>query len=195
LGSSGQVTWGIHVTGHEGRHWGGASPGDLKLSGVTLGAKEKVGGDKVENQELGAESLQACFNNGKLNAQSGSGIWFGPADERNKAIQVPRDLLSNQIGEIVAVIIAVEATPTFQPLEILTDSKYVINGLTMHLGIWEDRGWIGIKNAPLFKKVAHLLRKCTAPTSFRWVKGHNRIEGNKESDRLAKEGTVKDTED
>jgi hypothetical protein len=36
---------------------GGASPGDLKLSGVTLGAKEKVGGDKVENQELGAESL------------------------------------------------------------------------------------------------------------------------------------------
>jgi hypothetical protein len=28
----------------------------------------------------------ACFNNGKLNAQSSSGIWFGPADERNKAI-------------------------------------------------------------------------------------------------------------
>ena len=54
----GQVTWGIHVMGHEGRQGGGASPGDLKLSGVTLGAKEKVGGDKVENQELGPESLQ-----------------------------------------------------------------------------------------------------------------------------------------
>jgi hypothetical protein len=46
------------VTGHEGGQGGGASPGDLKLSGVTLGAKEKEGGDKVENQELGAESLQ-----------------------------------------------------------------------------------------------------------------------------------------
>ena len=45
------------MTGHEGGQGGGASPGDLKLSGVTLGAKEKVGGDKVENQELGAESL------------------------------------------------------------------------------------------------------------------------------------------
>jgi ribonuclease HI len=130
-----------------------------------------------------------------LNAQSGSRIWFGPADERNKAIRVPRDLQSNQIGEIVAVIVAVEATPTFQPLEILTDSKYVINGLTTHLGTWEDRGWIGIKNAPLFKKAAHLLRKRTAPTSFRWVKGHDGIEGNEESDCLAKEGTVKDTED
>ena len=46
------------MTGHEGGQGGGASPGDLKLSGVTLGAKEKVGGDKVENQELGAELLQ-----------------------------------------------------------------------------------------------------------------------------------------
>jgi hypothetical protein len=46
------------VTGHEGGQGGGASSGDLKLLGVTLGAKEKVGGDKVENQELGAESLQ-----------------------------------------------------------------------------------------------------------------------------------------
>ena len=50
--------WGIHVMRYEGRQGGGASPGDLKLSGVTLGAKEKVGGDRVENQELGAESLQ-----------------------------------------------------------------------------------------------------------------------------------------
>ena len=48
----------MHVTGHEGGQGGGASPGDLKFLGVMLGAKEKVGGDKVENQELGAESLQ-----------------------------------------------------------------------------------------------------------------------------------------
>jgi len=44
--------------GHKGGHGGGTSPGDLKLSGVMLGAKEKVEGDKVENQELGPESLQ-----------------------------------------------------------------------------------------------------------------------------------------
>jgi hypothetical protein len=47
------------MMGHEGGQGGGASPGDLKLSGVTLGVKEKVGGDRVENQEgPGAESLQ-----------------------------------------------------------------------------------------------------------------------------------------
>jgi hypothetical protein len=54
----GQVTWGINVMGHEGGQGGGASPEDSKLSGVTLDAKEKVGGDKVKNQKLGPESLQ-----------------------------------------------------------------------------------------------------------------------------------------
>jgi hypothetical protein len=43
--------------GHKGGHGGGASLGDLKLSGMMLGAKEKVEGDRVENQELGPESL------------------------------------------------------------------------------------------------------------------------------------------
>ena len=49
------------MTGHEGGQGGGTSPGDLKLLGVTLGAKEKVGGDKVENHELGAEPLHAAI--------------------------------------------------------------------------------------------------------------------------------------
>jgi hypothetical protein len=52
------------VTGHEGGQGGGASPGDLKLSGVTLGTKEKVGDNKVENQELGAESLHPSTHYG-----------------------------------------------------------------------------------------------------------------------------------
>ena len=53
------------MTGHEGGQGGGASPGDLKLSGVTLGAKEKVGGDRVENQELGAEPLHLTLIKGE----------------------------------------------------------------------------------------------------------------------------------
>jgi len=52
------------MTGHKGGQGGGASLGDLKLSGIMLGAKEKVGGDKVENQELGPESLQSGCHHG-----------------------------------------------------------------------------------------------------------------------------------
>lgn len=80
-------------------------------------------------------------------------------------------------------------------MEIHTDSKYVIEGLTKQLAKWEDIGWTEIKNAPLFQKVAFLLRRRTATTQFKWVKGHSSDHGNEESDKLAKEGAEKEIPD
>jgi hypothetical protein len=88
-----------------------------------------------------------------------------------------------------------EDLPTFIPIEIHSDSKYAIDGLTIHLISWEDSGWIAIQNAPLFKRAAFLLRQRTATTQFKWVKGHNGDHGNEESDRLAREGANKATPD
>ena len=85
--------------------------------------------------------------------------------------------------------------PGFWPLLIKTDSKYVINGLTKHLGEWEDKGWIGVQNARIFRTAAYLLKRRTATTHFEWVKGHNGDQGNEESDKLAKEGAEKDETD
>ena len=133
----------------------------------------------------------ACQNNGKENAQCGSGIWIGPEDPRNTAIKVPGENQSNQIGELVAVIKAAQDLPIFVPLEIHSDSKYVIDGLTTYLPDWEDIGWIRVQNANLFKRAAFLLKRRTAVTRFQWVKGHNGNLGNDESDRLAKEGANK----
>ena len=81
------------------------------------------------------------------------------------------------------------------PLKIHTDSQYVIDGLTTHLHEWENDGWIGVKNATLFKRAAYVLRKRSAPTSFQWVRGHSGVEGNEESDRLAKDGANKEAPD
>jgi ribonuclease HI/exonuclease III len=147
------------------------------------------------HQEATVYTDGACNNNGKLNAQCGGGIWFGPNHERNAAIRIPGPLQSNQAGEIAAIIAAVASVPRFWPLTIISDSKYAIEGLTTHLQTWEDKGWIGIKNADLFKRAAFLLRSRIATTNFKWVKGHDGNLGNEQSDQLAKEGANKPEED
>jgi len=89
------------------------------------------------------------------------------------------------------VIATLETVPPYQPLKIMTDSKYVIEGLTTYLETWENDGWIGIKNARLFRKAAHLIRYRSARTTLKWVKGHNGTQGNEGSDVLAKQGANK----
>ena len=68
-------------------------------------------GVALRNQQIEAYTDGACYNNGKADAQCGSGIWFGPGQERNKAIKVPGNEQSNQVGELIAVIAAAEAVP------------------------------------------------------------------------------------
>ena len=133
----------------------------------------------------------ACINNGKKNSRCGSGVWFGQDDPRNRALRIPGDAQSNQVGKIAAVIAALEMIPPYQPVKIYTDSKYVIEGLTTHLESWENDGWINIKNALLFRKAAHLMRHESAKTTMQWVKGHDGIQGNEGSDALAKQGANK----
>jgi len=82
----------------------------------------------------------ACLNNSKKDAKSGSGIWFGPNNPRNCTIKVSGETQSNQTGKAVAVITALTASLTFCPLEIISDSKYVINSLITHLTQWKDKG-------------------------------------------------------
>lgn len=135
----------------------------------------------------------ARMNNSKDNARCKGGVWFRPDDLRNLAFRAPGTRQSNQIGELAARVVAIQRTPHFCPLEILSDSKYVIRGLTEYLHHWEDRGWIQVQNKHLLKTAAYLLKQRSTRTSFTWVKGHNGTLGNKESDRLAKEGAMKDT--
>jgi len=131
------------------------------------------------------------MNNGKKNARCGSGIWFGQDDPRNRALRISRDAQSNQVGKIAAVVTAMEMIPPYQLVKIHTDSKYVIEGLTAHLENWENDGWIDIKNAEFFKKVAHLMRYRSARTTLQWVKGHNVVQGNEGGDTLVKQGANK----
>jgi hypothetical protein len=98
------------------------------------------------DEEITVYTDGSCLNNGKQNAKCGSGVWLEEGSQHNRALRIPGPNQSNQVGEIAAVVAALEKLPNYMPLIIKTDSRYVIDGLTIHLKKWEDRGWIGIKN-------------------------------------------------
>ena len=49
--------------------------------------------------------------NGDEDSRVGSGIWFGPNDQRNKSLRVQLPRATNQTGELVAVLVAAQDVP------------------------------------------------------------------------------------
>jgi ribonuclease HI len=96
--------------------------------------------------------------------------------------------------ELTAVLEALAAYPD-TPVEVVTDSQYVIGGATTWRHTWIRNGWrrpgrggksLPVKNEDLWKRL------CTAldagKVTLRWVKGHNGTRFNDMADDLAKAG-------
>ncbi|TDL17429.1 ribonuclease H-like protein [Rickenella mellea] len=137
----------------------------------------------------------SCTNNGDEDAKAGSGVWYAPNDERNTAVRLPGPNQTNNAGETAAVLIAAQKTQIMAPLHIMSDSTYVIDGLTENLHAWEDRGWIGVSNKDLMQATAARLRLRGNITIFQKVKGHSGDVGNDGADREAAKGAEKETAD
>ena len=90
-------------------------------------------GRNITTQNMKAYTDGVCMNNQKLDAKCSSGVWIDTNHPLNKSIRVPGEGQSNQIGKLAAVIEAVETLPNYHKLTIITDSRYVIEGLTKHL--------------------------------------------------------------
>ncbi|OJT05923.1 LINE-1 reverse transcriptase -like protein [Trametes pubescens] len=142
----------------------------------------------VQCEEVEVYTDGSCLNNGEASAAAGSGVWFGLNDPRNEGVRVPHDAQSNQVAEIYAVTLAASKVAPFAPLHLVSDSKYVVDGMTVYLPAWERRGWIGVANASILREMVAALRARSALTTLRWVKGHAEVEGNEEADKLARLG-------
>ena len=132
----------------------------------------------------------SCSNNGETTARAGSGVWFGDDDPRNTSMRVPGPDQSNQTGELIAILHALRSTPPDRALTIKTDSMYAIQGLTVNLEKWEDKGWLSSKHAGIFKCLTAWMRYRSNTTKITWVKGHSGVKGNEEADKLAAVGAA-----
>lgn len=118
--------------------------------------------------------------------QAGGGhekeLWGGEANTTNNRM------------ELMAAIMALEALKRPCRVELHTDSKYVMQGITEWMRGWKARGWLTadkkpVKNADLWQRLdAARLRH---DVKWRWVKGHAGHELNERADQLANRGVAK----
>ena len=98
---------------------------------------------------------------------------------------------TNNRMELMAAIQALEALKRPCKVELHTDSKYVMRGITEWMRGWKARGWVTadkkpVKNAELWQRLdAARLRH---DVKWRWVKGHAGHELNERADGLANRG-------
>jgi ribonuclease HI len=93
--------------------------------------------------------------------------------------------------EMMAVIRGAEALKHGSRIDIHTDSKYVMKGMTEWLEGWKERGWRtaskqAVKNVDLWQRLEQALDR--HEVSWYWVKGHSGVPENERADELARQG-------
>jgi len=100
---------------------------------------------------------------------------------------------TNNIMELTAVIGALEKASDSGPVTIVTDSKYVKDGITKWVHSWVKRGWTKadgkpVKNKDLWSKLYRLVQARDAfPPTWEWVKAHHGDHYNEMVDKLARQ--------
>ena len=95
---------------------------------------------------------------------------------------------TNNRMELQAVIAALEALPAGAAVEVVTDSEYVMKGITEWIGRWKRNGWRtsgrrAVRNRDLWQNLDRLA--AAREVAWRWVRGHSGVAGNERADALA----------
>ncbi|MDO5103404.1 MAG: ribonuclease H [Lautropia sp.] len=95
---------------------------------------------------------------------------------------------TNQIAEITAAIEGLRRTPEGALVELVSDSQYVLKGLSEWRAGWVRRGYRNAKGDPVANlelwKVLFAEADCRQ-VKVRWVRGHQGNVNNERADRLA----------
>ena len=100
---------------------------------------------------------------------------------------------TNNRMELMAAIMALEALKRPCKVELHTDSKYVMQGITEWMRGWKARGWLTadkkpVKNADLWQRLD--AARARHDVKWRWVKGHAGHDLNERADQLANRGVA-----
>lgn len=128
------------------------------------------------------------------NPSAGAGVHFPNAELQDISVRVDGEQ-TNGRAELLAVYLAIQATPPARPLEIWSDSTHAINAVARWISVWCQTGWQALAgpaaHPDILKGIAAALQLRSAPVIMHWVKGHSDNAGNDAADKLAKAGCEK----
>jgi len=130
------------------------------------------------------------FTDGSCKGNPGPGGWAAilRMGAHEKEISGGDPDTTNNRMEMTAVIRGLNALIEPCEVDIHTDSKYVLDGMTKWLDGWQKRGWKNASKQPVRNQdLWHELIEAVSrhQVSWTWVKGHNGHLENERADRLA----------
>lgn len=132
------------------------------------------------------------YTDGACSGNPGPGGWAyvlkHPASGKEREESGGDAATTNNRMEMMAVIRGLGALSTRTRVELWSDSKYVLDGLSEWLASWKRRGWKTadkkpVKNQDLWMELDGLVEK--HEVTFHWVKGHSDHPENERCDRMA----------
>ncbi|MDO5582416.1 MAG: ribonuclease HI [Planctomycetia bacterium] len=146
---------------------------------------------------LPSEANVILYTDGACSGNPGPGGWGfllrHPASGKEVQGSGGDPHTTNNQMELTAVIEGLSLLKRPTVVEIVSDSTYVLNGLSSWIEAWKKRNWQRkggpLKNVDLWKKLDSFKQIHTL--SFRWIKGHAGHPENEICDQLAVEAYQK----
>jgi ribonuclease HI len=130
------------------------------------------------------------YTDGACSGNPGPGGWaWAVAPDGSPSSSGGEGRTTNQRMEITAVLEALRVLAPSGPVEVVSDSTYVVNCFRDRWWVkWEANGWRNAKkqpvaNADLWRPLVELVGR--SEVTFRWVKGHSGDRLNDLVDQLA----------
>ena len=135
------------------------------------------------------------FTDGACSGNPGPGGWafilrHVPSGKRMEASGGEAETTNNRM-ELRAVVEGLSALKRPTSIKIVSDSSYVLNGLSKWMKSWKANGWrrrekgrlAEVKNLDLWQKLDELV--ALHEVDFEWIKGHAGHPENERCDELA----------
>ena len=133
------------------------------------------------------------YTDGACRGNPGPGGWGAliKIDNAEKEIFGGQPNTTNNQMELTAAIEGLAALKETCNVELFTDSRYVMDGITQWIRNWKKNNWLtaakkDVKNKELWQKLDNLISQ--HQVQWHWVKGHSGDAGNETADFLANKG-------